>query len=405
MKRVVISGLGIVSSLGNNKNEVRDSLQNARSGISFSEEYKKLGLRSHVYGDIKISEEKLKELIDRKVLRFMGQAAAYGYLAMQEAIADAKLTDAIISNEKTGLVVGSGGSSNADIVESADILRSSGIKKVGPYRVTRSMASTTSACLGTEFKIKGTSFSVSAACATSAHCIGIGYDLIKFGKQNVMFVGGAEELHWSMSMLFDAMGALSSSYNDTPMLASRPFDEARDGFVISGGGGILVIEELEHALARGARIYAEILAYGASSDGDNMVQPSLDGPIRCMRSALAETNEKIDYVNVHGTSTQVGDLNELNALKEVFIDYKPAISSTKSLSGHSLGAAGAHEAIYSLLMLENGFIAPSINITNLVPEGKEHNIIQQVTKRDIKVALSNSFGFGGVNTSLIFKKW
>lgn len=402
MKRVVISGLGIVSSLGNNKKEVLDSLQDAKSGISFSQEYKDLGLRSHVYGNLKINE---KELIDRKVFRFMGQAAAYAYISMKEAITDAQLAEEIISNEKTGLIVGSGGSSNADIVESADILRNSGVKRIGPYRVTRAMASTTSACLSTEFKIKGTTFSVSAACATSAHCIGIGYDLIKFGKQNVMFVGGAEELHWSMTMLFDAMGALSSNYNDTPTLASRPFDINHDGFVISGGGGILVLEELEHALARKAPIYAEIIAYGASSDGYNMVQPSLDGPTRCMRSALAETKEKVDYVNVHGTSTQVGDVNELNALRDVFVDYKPAISSTKSLSGHSLGAAGAHEAIYSLLMLKHSFIAPSINITSLVPEGKEHNIIQQVTKRDINVALSNSFGFGGVNTSLIFKKW
>ena len=402
MKRVVISGLGIVSSLGNNKDEVAASLQNARSGISFSEEYKQMGLRSHIHGAIKLNE---KELIDRKVMRFMGQAAAYAYLSMQEAIVDAQLDQTIISNPNTGLIVGSGGSSNADIVESADILRSSGIKRVGPYRVTRGMASTTSACLSTEFKIKGTSFSVSAACATSAHCIGIGYDLIKFGKQNLVFAGGAEELHWSLTMLFDAMGALSSKYNETPELASRPFDEARDGFVIAGGGGIVVLEELEHALARNAPIYAEVLAYGSSSDGDNMVQPSLDGPIRCMRSALAETTERIDYVNVHGTSTPVGDANELNALAQVFTDYQPAISSTKSLSGHSLGAAGVQEAIYCLLMLKHGFIAPSVNITSLAPEAKGLNIIQQVTKRDIQVALSNSFGFGGVNTSLILKKW
>lgn len=401
-RRVVVSGLGIVSSLGNNKEEVKDSLQNARSGITFAKEYQELGLRSHVHGSIKINE---KELIDRKILRFMGQAAAYAYLSMREAIEDAKITETILSNDRSGLIVGSGGSSNLDIVESADILRASGIKRVGPYRVTRAMASTTSACLGTEFKIKGISYSISAACATSAHCIGVGYDLIKFGKQDVMFVGGGEELHWSLSMLFDAMGALSSNYNDNPTKASRPFDVARDGFVIAGGGGILVLEELEHALARNADIYAEVIAYGASSDGDNMVQPSLDGPIRCMRQALAEANEKIDYVNVHGTSTQVGDVNELKALSEVFTEYKPAISSTKSLSGHSLGAAGAHEAIYSLLMLKHNFIAPSINIENMVPEGKEHNIIQQVTNKELNVVLSNSFGFGGVNTSLIFKKW
>lgn len=401
-RRVVISGLGIVSSLGNNTFEVTKALQQAKSGLSFSEEYQKLGLRSQVYGPLKINE---KELIDRKVLRFMGQAAAFAYLAMQEAIADAKLNDSIISNPKTGLIVGSGGSSNHDIVEAADILRSTGIKRVGPYRVTRSMASTTSACLSTEFKIKGTTYSLGAACATSAHCIGVGYDLIKFGKQEVMFVGGAEELDWSLTMLFDAMGALSTNYNDTPDKASRPFDENRDGFVISGGGGILVLEELEHALARSATIYAEVIGYGASSDGDNMVQPSQDGPIRCMQQALAEANEKIDYVNVHGTSTIVGDINELKALSAVFADYKPAISSTKSLSGHSLGAAGAHEAIYSLLMLKHGFIAPSINIDTLVTAGQEHNIIRQVTNQELNVVLSNSFGFGGVNCSLIFKKW
>lgn len=402
MKRVVISGLGIISSLGNNKNEVLDSLQNAKSGITFSEEYKKMGLRSQVHGNIKLNE---KELINHKTIRFMGQAAAYAYLSMRESIEDSKLTENIISHEKTGLIVGSGGSSNIDIIEAADLLRSQGIKRVGPYRATRAMASTSSACLSTEYKIKGTSFSVSAACATSAHCIGVGYDLIKFGKQNIMFVGGAEELHWSLTMLFDAMGALSSKYNDVPTQASRPFDEQQDGFVISGGGGILVLEELEHALSRKANIYAEIIGYGASSDGDNMVRPSLDGAIRCMHYALAGIEGKIDYINVHGTSTQVGDINELNALKEVFLDYKPAISSTKSLSGHSQGAAGVHEAIYTLLMLQYGFIAPSINITSRVPEGKEHNIVQQVTKQNIDLALSNSFGFGGVNASLVFKKF
>ncbi len=402
MKRVVISGLGIVSSLGNNKNEVLDSLQNAKSGITFSEEYKKIGLRSQVHGNIKLNE---KELINHKTIRFMGQAAAYAYLSMREAIEDSKLTENIISHDKTGLIVGSGGSSNIDIIEAADLLRSQGIKRVGPYRATRAMASTTSACLSTEYKIKGTSFSVSAACATSAHCIGMGYDLIKFGKQNIMFVGGAEELNWSLTMLFDAMGALSSKYNDVPTQASRPFDEQQDGFVISGGGGILVLEELEHALSRKANIYAEIIGYGASSDGDNMVRPSLDGAIRCMHYALTGIEGKIDYINVHGTSTQVGDINELNALKEVFLDYKPAISSTKSLSGHSQGAAGVHEAIYTLLMLQHGFIAPSINITSRVPEGKEHYIVQQVIKQNIDLALSNSFGFGGVNASLVFKKF
>ena len=401
MRRVVITGLGIVSSIGNNKHEVLDSLINAKSGIVFSEVYKNLGLRSQVCGNINIDE---KSLIDRRALRFMGKAAAYAYISMQEAIEDAKLDSAIITNPRTGLITGSGGSSNADIVESADILRQKGIKQVGPYRVPRAMASTTSACLATEFKINGIAFSVSSACATSAHCIGTAYDLIKMGKQDVMFAGGGEEEHWTLTVLFDAMGALSSKYNDNPTVASRPFDVDRDGFVVAGGGGILVLEELQHALKRKAPIYAEIVGYGASSDGENMVQPSKEGAIRCIKSALADIKDPIDYINAHGTSTPVGDLSELAALSEIFTNYKPAISSTKSLTGHSLGATGVHEAIYTLIMMQNNFISPTININSLVPEGKEHNIIQSLNKQPIEIAMSNSFGFGGVNASLVFKK-
>ncbi len=402
VRRVVISGLGIISSIGNNQNEVYDALLNLKSGLTASDEYKKFGLRSQVFGNIKLDE---KALVERKKLRFMGQAAAFAYLSMKEAIHDANLLPSDISHIKTGLIVGSGGSSNVDIVDSADILRKHSIKRVGPYRVTRAMASTTSACLATVFKIKGTVFSVSSACATSAHCIGTACEQIQMGKQDLMFAGGGEELHWSLSMLFDAMGALSSKYNQRPALASRPFDADRDGFVISGGGGILVLEELEHALARGANIYAEIVGYGASSDGENMVQPSKEGAIRCMKSAISQINEPIEYVNAHGTSTQIGDIKELEGLSVVFTQYKPAISSTKSLTGHSLGAAGVHESIYSLIMMKNNFITPTVNITNLIPEAKEHNIIQEVIKKPINIALSNSFGFGGVNASLVFKNW
>ena len=335
----------------------------------------------------------------------MGQAAGYAYLAMQEAIADAGLTQDLISHHKTGLIVGSGGASNSDVVESADLLRNGGIKKLGPYRVTRAMGSTTSACLATAFKVKGTAYSISSACATSAHCIGSALEQIQMGKQTVMFAGGGEELHWSLSMLFDAMGSLSSNNNTTPELASRAFDVNADGFVISGGAGIVVLEDLEHALQRKANIYAEIVGYGNSSDGNNMVQPSQEGAVRCMQNALATVTDKIDYVNAHGTSTPVGDPKELNALHEVFSDYKPAISSTKSLTGHSLGAAGVHEAIYSLLMLQNNFIAPSVNIQNLIAEAAGHNIIREKNNISINTALSNSFGFGGVNASLVFKRY
>ena len=403
MKRVVITGIGIISSIGNNKQEVLSSLQNAKSGITVDTEYANLGFRSRVSGAIKDID--YKNLIDKKTVRFMGQAAGYAYLAMQEAIADAGLTQDLISHHKTGLIVGSGGASNSDIVESADLLRNGGIKKLGPYRVTRTMGSTTSACLATAFKVKGTAYSISSACATSAHCIGSALEQIQMGKQTVMFAGGGEELHWSLSMLFDAMGSLSSNNNTTPELASRAFDVNADGFVISGGAGIVVLEDLEHALQRKANIYAEIVGYGNSSDGNNMVQPSQEGAVRCMQNALATVTDKIDYVNAHGTSTPVGDPKELNALHEVFSDYKPAISSTKSLTGHSLGAAGVHEAIYSLLMLQNNFIAPSINIQDLIAEAAGHNIIREKNKISINTALSNSFGFGGVNASLVFKRY
>lgn len=401
MKRVVISGLGIISSLGNTQTEVHHSLANAISGLSFSEEYKDLGLRTNVYGDLKIDE---KALIDRKIIRFMGQAAAFAYLAMQQAIDDANLSPSLISQERTGLIAGSGGSSNFDIVESADILRNKGIKKVGPYRVPRAMGSTTSACLATAFGIKGVTYSISSACATSAHCIGAAYEQIKMGKQDIMFAGGGEELHWTLTMLFDAMGALSSGFNHNPTSASRAFDQDRDGFVISGGGGMIVLEELEHALARKAHIYAEIVGYGVSSDGNNMVQPSQEGAVRCIKMALSTVDEKIDYVNAHGTSTPVGDVNELGALSEVFTDYKPLLSSTKSLSGHSLGAAGVHEVIYALLMMKHNFIAPSVNIDNLVPEGNKLRIVQSKIDMPVNLVLSNSFGFGGVNASLVLKK-
>lgn len=402
MKRVVITGLGIISSIGNHKDEVKESLLQGKSGIEFVPEYKELGFRSHVAGTVKNLD--LKKLIDRKSLKFMGQASSYAYLAMREAIDDANLSPELISNVNTGLIVGSGGASNQDVVESANLLKESGVRKVGPYRVTRSMSSTTSACLATLYKIKGTSFSVSSACATSSHCIGLACEQIQFGKQKMMFAGGGEELHWSLSVLFDAMGALSSKNNENPTKASRAFDKDRDGFVIAGGGGILVLEELEHAINRGAKIYAEVVGFGSSSDGDNMVQPSQDGAARCMQSAIQNV-DKIDYINAHGTSTVVGDSNELNAIASVFKDEKPMISSTKSLTGHSLGAAGVQEAIYSLIMLENNFITPSANVENIMEEGYNHNIVTQKTNQKLTTVMSNSFGFGGVNASLVFKKY
>jgi 3-oxoacyl-[acyl-carrier-protein] synthase-1 len=404
MKRIVVTGLGIVSSIGNNRDEVVDALRNGRSGISFAEDYQELGFRSHVRGAIDID---VNEFIDRKVKRFMGDGAAFNYIAMQQAIADAGLDDNEISNIRTGLVMGSGGPSTSNLVEAADILRSKGVKRVGPYMVPRTMSSTNTACLATPFKIKGVNYTISSACATSAHCIGHAMELIQLGKQDVVFAGGGEEVHWTMSVLFDAMGALSSKYNDTPETASRPYDESRDGFVISGGGGVLVIEELEHAKARGAKIYAELTGYGATSDGYDMVQPSGEGAVRCMQQAMATVNAPIDYINAHGTSTPVGDMKELEALKEVFGEGNvPAVSSTKSLTGHALGAAGVNEAIYSLLMMEEGFLSASANITHLDPNAEGVPI---VTERQDNVTLntimSNSFGFGGTNATLIFQRY
>ena len=402
MKRAVITGLGIVSCIGNNADEVRESLRHGKSGITFSQQFADAGLRSHVWGAVKID---LKEHIDRKVLRFMGDAASYAYLSMQQCIEDAGLTEDQYSNEEVGIIAGSGGASSENQVNSADIMREKGVKRVGPYMVTRCMGSTVSACLATPFKIKGVNYSISSACATSAHCIGNALEMIQMGKQKMVFAGGGEELHWSLSGQFDAMGALSTKYNDTPELASRTYDANRDGFVSAGGGGMVVVEELEHALARGAKIYAEIVGYGATSDGYDMVAPSGEGAIRCMRQALKGIDEPLDYLNTHGTSTPVGDVKELEAIQALFGDNCPAISATKSLTGHSLGAAGVHEAIYSLLMLEGGFICPSINIDNLDEAAKGLNIISKPTEADLNLVMSNSFGFGGTNASLVFKKY
>lgn len=403
MKRVVVTGLGIVSSIGGNKQTVVDSLRLGQSGIEFEQEYASLGFRSHIHGAIHLD---LDALIDKKIKRFMGDAAAFTYLAMREAIEDAKLTESDISNPRTGLITGSGGASPANQVVAVDILRSRGLRKVGPYMVPRTMASTTAACLATPFKIKGVNYSISSACATSAHCIGNGYEQIQMGKQDIVFAGGGEEVHWSMTLLFDAMGALSSKYNDTPKTASRPYDSTRDGFVISGGGGIVVLEELEHAQRRGANIYAELIGYGATSDGYDMVQPSGEGAVRCMQQAMATVSAPIDYINAHGTSTPVGDVRELEAIKTVFTDKIPPISSTKSLTGHALGAAGVHEAIYSLLMLEANFISASANITQLDPQAENVPIV--CTRQDnimLNTVMSNSFGFGGTNATLIFQRF
>ncbi|MDQ5939762.1 MAG: 3-oxoacyl-[acyl-carrier-protein] synthase [Pseudomonadota bacterium] len=404
MKRVVVTGLGIVSSIGNNQQEVVDSLKEGRSGIRFSDVYKEMGLRSHVEGLINIE---LDDLIDRKVRRFMGDGAAFNYVAMQQAIDDSGLSEDEISNFRTGLVMGSGGPSTSNLVEAADILREKGIKQVGPYRVPRTMSSTNTACLATPFKIKGVNYSISSACATSAHCIGHAMELIQMGKQDVVFAGGGEEVHWTMSLLFDAMGALSSKYNDTPTTASRPYDETRDGFVISGGGGVLVIEELEHAKARGAKIYAELVGYGATSDGYDMVQPSGEGAVRCMQQAMATVQGKIDYINAHGTSTPVGDTKELGALRDVFgVGNVPWVSSTKSLTGHALGAAGVNEAIYSLLMMRENFLSASANITQLDAGATDIPIVRE--RQDnvtLNTIMSNSFGFGGTNATLIFQRY
>ncbi|WP_410473598.1 beta-ketoacyl-ACP synthase I [Guyparkeria sp. TX1] len=403
MRRVVITGMGIVSSLGNNCKEVLASLQEGRSGIERNPEQVEHGFRSHVAGTLKIDPA---EHIDRKLLRFMGSAAAYNYLAMKEAIEQAGLTEEQVSNPRAGLITGSGGSSCENIVATADIAREKGIKRVGPYMVTRTMGSTTSACLATPFKIKGINYSISSACSTSAHCIGAGVEQIQFGKQDVIFAGGGEELHWSLSAMFDAMGALSSNFNDTPDKASRPYDVDRDGFVIAGGGGMVVLESLEHAQARGATILAEVTGYGATSDGYDMVQPSGEGAVRCMQQALATVEAPIDYVNAHGTSTKVGDLRELQAMTEVFGEHQPIVTSTKSLSGHALGAAGVHEAIYSLLMMQNDFVAASANVETLEPDAENANIAtKKLEGKRLNTVLSNSFGFGGTNASLVMQRF
>ena len=401
MRRVVVTGIGIVGCIGNNKEEVLASLQAQRSGIRFMPEYAELGLRSHVAGKPQID---LDEVIDRKLKRFMGDSAAYAYLSMREAIADAGLTEEMISNPRTGLVAGSGGASASDIVESVDILREKGVRKVGPYRVTRTMGSTVSANLATPFSIKGVNYSMTSACATSAHCIGHGMELIQWDKQDIVFAGGGEEEHWSLTTQFDAMGALSSKYNDSPESASRPYDANRDGFVIAGGGGMLVLEEYEHAVKRGATIYAELIGYSATSDGADMVAPSGEGAIRCMRDALAMAgNPTIDYLNTHGTSTPAGDITELKAVAEAFGNTIPPISSTKSLTGHSLGAAGVQEAIYSLLMLKHGFITGSANISERDEGAASFPIVTENRPAQLKTVMSNSFGFGGTNAALVFQ--
>jgi len=403
VRRVVVTGLGIISSIGNNKKEVSDSLKAGRSGISFSQEYADLGFRSHVHGDINIDTS---DLIDRKLKRFMGDAAAFNYLAMKEAIEDAGLNEEQISNVRTGLIVGSGGASTENTVLAADILRSKGLRKVGPFMVPRTMGSTTSACLGTAFKVKGVSYSISSACSTSAHCIGNSYELIQMGKQDCMFAGGGEEVHWTQSVLFDAMGALSTKYNETPEKASRAYDANRDGFVISGGGGLLVLEELEHAQKRGAKIYAELVGYGATCDGYDMVQPSGEGAVRCMQQAMSTVDTPIDYINAHGTSTPIGDTRELGAIREVFGDNVPKIGSTKSLTGHALGGAGVNEAIYSLLMMEDDFVAESVNIDELDAEAEGLPIARErIDNANLNTVLSNSFGFGGTNACLVFQRF
>lgn len=404
MRRVVVTGLGVVSSIGNNKQEVAKSLRKGRSGIVFAEEYAERGFRSHVHGAPTIN---LDDHVDRRVRRFMGDGAAYNYVAALEAIADSGLSESAISNERTGLIAGSGGPSTSNQVEAADIAREKGVKRMGPYMVPRCMSSTNSANLSTSLKIKGLSYSISSACSTSAHCIGNAAELIQWGKQDIMLAGGGEELHWTLSMLFDSMGALSSKYNDRPQQASRPYDANRDGFVIAGGGGIVILEELEHAKARGAKIYGELVGYGATSDGVDMVAPSGEGAVRCMRQAISTIgNTRVDYINAHGTSTPAGDITELNAVREVFGADQPKLSSTKSLTGHAQGAAGVTEAIYSLLMMEGGFIAPSINIET-PDEGAAGMPIVTSTEENAKLncVLSNSFGFGGTNACLVFSRY
>ena len=402
MRRVVISGLGVVSCLGNTKAEVLDSLRAGRSGISFNEGFKQMGLRSQVSGSVDID---INDHIDRKVRRFMAGAAAYSYIAMQQAIDDAGLEESDTSNPRTGLIAGSGGASSANIVISADTLREKGVRRIGPYMVPRTMGSTVSACLATPFKIKGINYSITSACATSAHCIGAAMEQIQFGKQDIVFAGGGEEEDWTLASLFDAMGALSSRYNDTPTKASRPYDVNRDGFVIACGAGMVVVEELEHAKARGAKIYAEIVGYGATSDGYDMVAPSGEGAVRCMQLARSTVDAPVDYINTHGTSTPVGDSQELQAIREVFGDDIPRFASSKSLCGHSLGATGAHESIHCLLMLENDFIAPSINVDDQDPAAEGMPLVTARTDdAGLSTAMTNSFGFGGTNATLIFQK-
>ena len=403
MREVVITGMGIVSSLGNNISEVTHSLENLKSGITKNQINAEVGLRSQVSGSVKDLE--MKELIDRKLYRFMGDAAAYAYLSTEQAIQDAELSEAELSSVRTGLIMGSGGASSEDQIDSADILRSKGLKRIGPYRVTKAMGSTVSACLATSFGVKGINYSISSACATSAHCIGSGMEQIQLGKQDIVIAGGGEAEHWGMTSLFDAMGALSTKYNETPEVASRAYDKDRDGFVIAGGGGTLILEEKEHAIKRGARIYAELTGYGATSDGEDMVSPSGEGGKRCMEIALEMTKgNKVDYINAHGTSTPAGDITELNAIYSVFGEDLPMISSTKSLSGHSLGAAGVHESIFSLIMMKEGFVVGSANIENLDEGAADFPIVRENTKKEVNKILSNSFGFGGTNATLIFEK-
>ena len=404
-RRVVITGMGIVSSIGNNIETVKNSLINQKSGIVKSSVYQEMGFRSQIHGEVKIN---LEEFIDKKQLRFMGAGAAYSVLSMEQAIVDSGLSDKEVSNPRTGLIAGSGGPSTANLLQAFDIAREKGPKRVGPFMVPRCMSSTVSACIATFFKIKGVNFSITSACSTSAHCIGIGTDQIKYGNQDIVFAGGGEELDWTLSVLFDAMGAMSSKYNDTPEIASRPYDIDRDGFVIAGGGGMLVLEELEHAKARGAKIYGEIVGHSANSDGFDMVAPSGEGAVRCMQQALNSTNQKVDYINAHGTSTPVGDMQELHAVREVFKDqdYLPKLTSTKSLTGHSLGATGVQEAIYTLIMINNNFISGSANIENDDPEIGNIEIPRKTIKNiDINLALSNSFGFGGTNACLAISKY
>jgi 3-oxoacyl-[acyl-carrier-protein] synthase-1 len=403
MRRVVITGMGVVSCLGNTLDDVHAALREQKSGITYNETFAEMGLRSHLCGSVDIV---LEDHIDRKVRRFMGDAAAYAYVAMQKAIDDAGLEPSDVSNQRTGLIAGSGGASSGNIVEGADTLRARGVRKLGPYLVPRTMSSTVSACLATPFKILGLNYSITSACATSTHCIGAAMEQIQLNKQDVVFAGGGEEEHWSLAMMFDGMGALSSKYNEDPARASRAYDAGRDGFVIAAGGGMLVLEELEHAKARGAKIYAEIIGYGATSDGYNMVAPSGEGAVRCMRQAIATVDSPIDYINTHGTSTPVGDIAELDAIRETFPDVIPAFSSSKSLCGHSLGAAGVQEAIHCLLMLQHGFMAGSANITDLDPAAEGLPVLLGTQEnKDLATVMSNNFGFGGTNASIVMRRW